>query len=81
MTMAKWIGALLVLAVAFAGGVLWAQPKNVQPPPQIISGADFGFKVDSVGADGTVGGRIVVRQKGEWVEVRLSGGARRIDLK
>jgi hypothetical protein len=67
--------------VAFAGGVLWAQPKNVQPPPQIISGADFGFKVDTVSSDGAVSGRIVVRQNGQWVEVRLTGGARRIDLK
>jgi hypothetical protein len=79
--MAKWISASLVLATVFAGGVLWAQPKNVQPPPQIISGADFGFKVDSVGPDGTVSGRIVVHQKGEWVEVRLTGGPRRLDLK
>ena len=79
--MRKWIGAATVLAVAFAGGVLWAQPKNVQPPPQIISGADFGFRVDSVGADGAVSGRIVVRQKGEWVEVRLAGGPRRLELK
>jgi len=70
-----------ISAIAFAGGILWAQPKNVQPPPQIISGADLGFRVDSVGNDGTVSGRIVVHQKGEWVEVRLTGGVRRIDLK
>ena len=79
--MSKWIGASIVAAVAFMGGILWAQPKNVQPPPQIISGADLGFRVDSVGNDGTVSGRIVVHQKGEWVEVRLTGGVRRIDLK
>ena len=78
--MAKWISASIVVVLAFAGGVLWAQPRGVQPPPQIISGADFGFKVDSIAPDGAVSGRIVVRQKGEWVEVRLTGGARRIDL-
>ena len=76
----KWISASIVLAIAIGGALLWAQPKNVQAPPQIISGADFGFKVDGVGADGTVSGRIVVRQNGQWVEVRLTGGARRIDL-
>jgi hypothetical protein len=79
--MRNWIGAALVLTMAFAGGVLWAQPKNVQPPPQIISGADFGFKVDSVAPDGTVSGRIVVHQNGQWVDVKLTGGLRRLDLK
>lgn len=76
--MTKWISASLVVAVAFAGGVLWAQPKNVQPPPQIISGADFGFRVDSIAPDGTPSGKIVVRQSGQWVEVRLPTTARRL---
>ena len=79
--MRNWIGAATVMAVAFAGGVLWAQPKNVQPPPQIISGADFGFRVDSIAPDGTPSGKIVVRQKGEWVEVALTGGVRRLNVK
>jgi len=81
MAMAKWIGASVVVAIAFTGGVLWAQPKNIQPPPQIISGVDFGFRVDSYGADGTLTGRIVVRQNGEWVEVRLPVNARRLTAK
>jgi hypothetical protein len=71
----------MALGAMFAGGVLWAQPKNVQPPPQIISGADFGFRVDSVAPDGTPNGKIVVRQKGEWVEVALAGGLRRLNVK
>ena len=79
--MSKWLSALIVVAVAFAGGVLWGQPKNTQPPPQIISGADFGFRVDSVAPDGTPNGKIVVRQKGEWVEVALAGGVRRLNVK
>ena len=79
--MAKWIGAIATLTTVFAAGVLWAQPKNIQPPPQIISGADFGFRVDSYGADGTLTGRIVVRQNGEWVEVRLPVNARRLTTK
>ena len=76
--MRKWIGAVVIVLIAFAGGVLWAQPKNVQPPPQIISGADFGFRVDSVAPDGTPTGKIVVRQNGQWVEVRVPTTARRL---
>ena len=79
--MRQWICAIAVLTMVFAAGALWAQPKNVQPPPQIISGADFGFRVDTVAADGTVNGRIVVHQNGQWVEVRLTGGVRRLDVR
>jgi len=79
--MVKSICASIIVLLAFAGGVLWAQAKNVQPPPQIISGADFGFRVDSVAPDGTPSGKVVVRQKGEWVEVALAGGVRRLNVK
>jgi hypothetical protein len=79
--MRKWICAIAVVTTVFVAGVLWAQPRSVQPPPQIISGADFGFRVDSYGADGTLTGRIVVRQNGEWVEVRLPVNARRLTTK
>lgn len=78
--MRKWIGGGIA-TVALAGGVMWAQPKNVQPPPQIISGADFGFRVDSVAPDGTPNGKIVVRQNGQWVEIALAGGVRRLNGK
>jgi hypothetical protein len=90
--MRKWIGIAAVTMAGLTGGALWAyaqvQPNNprpapplqVQPPPQIISGADFGFRVDSVAPDGTPSGKIVVRQKGEWVEVRVTAAARRIDV-
>ena len=83
--MRKWIGVGIVSAITLVGGGLWAhaqiQPNNprsapnVQQPPQIISGADFGFRVDSVAPDGKPTGRIVVRQEGKWVEVALSGPA------
>jgi hypothetical protein len=89
--MRKWIGVGIVSATVICGG-LWAHAQQVlpnnprltppgvpQPPPQIISGADIGFRLDSVGADGKPVGRIVVRQKGEWVEVTLAGvGIRRL---
>jgi len=79
--MVRWSAALLILIVAFAGGMLWAQSKNVQPPPQVISGADFGFRVDSYSPDGTPVGHVVVRQNGEWVEVRVPVNARRLTTK
>ena len=81
MAMAKWIGASIVFALAFTAGVVWAQPKNVQPPAQVISGADFGFRVEGYAADGTPTGRVVVRQNGEWIEVRLPVNARRLTTK
>ena len=91
--MRKWIGAGLISAAVLIAGGLWAhaqvqvQPNNPriapnlgQQPPQVISGADFGFRVDSVAPDGTPVGRIVVHQKGQWVEVMLSGGIRRLSV-
>ena len=88
--MSRWI-TVGVLAAVLAGGGLWARAQqappnnprvmpNIQPPPQIISGADFGFRVDSVAPDGTPGGKIVVRRNGQWVEVGITGGVRRLGV-
>ncbi len=89
----RWIGVSVVAVAAFVGGGLWvhaqvepsnprvAPPNQVQPPAQVISGADFGFRVDSYGKDGTPIGRIVVRQNGQWLEVRLPINARRLTAK
>jgi hypothetical protein len=88
--MRKWIGVGLVSVAVIAGG-LWAHaqvqlpngprpaPGEVRQPPQIISGADIGFRVDGVAPDGKPVGRLVVHQRGEWVEVTLAGtGVRRL---
>ena len=84
--MRKWIGVGAIAVVAFIGGGTWAHaqqvvpnnprltlPAQAQQPSQIISGADIGFRVDSISPDGTPIGRIVVHQKGQWVEVTLAG--------
>ena len=89
--MRKWIGVGFLSVVTLVVGGIWVHAQQVlpnnprltppaptQPPPQIISGADFGFRVDSVALDGTPIGRIVVHQKGQWVEVLVSGGLRRL---
>ena len=89
--MRKWIGVSIVSTVTLIASGLWAHAQQVlpnnprlnpqaqaQPPAQIISGADIGFRVDSISPDGAPVGRLVVRQKGQWVEVTLSGSARRL---
>jgi hypothetical protein len=89
--MRKWIGVGIISAASLISGGLWAHaqvqvvpdnprtgPKQVPPPPQIISGADFGFRVESWAADGTPVGRFVVRHGGEWVEVRVPASTRRL---
>jgi hypothetical protein len=80
----------IIAALTVIGGGIWAHAQQVLPSPrqapvapaqqpsQIISGADIGFRVDSIAPDGTPNGRIVVHQKGQWVEVTLSGGIRRL---
>src|SRR2546421_12890475 len=77
--MRRFTSVAVVIGILVAGLFARAQvqpntPRGVQPPPQIISGADFGFRVDAVAADGTPTGKIVVRQNGQWVEVGLAGG-------
>jgi len=54
-----------------------APPIPIQPPPQIISGADIGFRVDAWDGD-TPTGKLVVRHEGKWVELRISPSARRL---
>ncbi len=75
--MHRWI-AVGVVAGAVLGGGLWARAQ-VQPDKQVVSGNDFGFRIDHMDTDGRVSGQIVVRQNGKWVEVRLGAvGATRL---
>jgi hypothetical protein len=83
----RMVAALLMLAATFAAGRLTYAQAQVQPqnppaqlrPPQgreplILSGSDFGFRVERYGRDGQPLGRIVVRIDGRWVEPRETGG-------
>jgi hypothetical protein len=88
--MRNWIGIGFLSVATLIGGGLWARaqqvvpnnprlvpPAPVQTPPQIISGADFGFRVDAWDGDTPIG-KVVVRHEGQWVEVRISPSARRL---
>jgi len=87
--MRKWLAVACVWILTLLATGLWvhAQRRNVPfPPPgqapgneeipQIISGNDIGFRVDSWSKDGTPIGRIVVHQEGKWIDVTLSGRVR-----
>ena len=52
-------------------------PGQALPQPDVISGADIGFRVDSRKGDIPVG-RLVVRVNGRWVEPEESVQIRRV---
>ena len=83
-----------VVSAALVGGGLWvhAQNPHVLPSPRVapvpgqsaenvISGADFGFRIDSWAQDGTPVGKLVIRHEGKWVEIRIPATARRVSVK
>ena len=67
-----WLLSLVL--VATLASIVTAQIQST--PPRVLSGDDFGFRVDGIDRiTNTPFGQLVIRVKGEWVEV---GGARRI---
>jgi len=86
--MPRWLAVAFVWIVTLVATGLWvhaqSNPRVVPLPgqfpnneiPQIISGADIGFRVDGWSKDGTPIGRIVVHQEGKWLDVTLSGRVR-----
>ena len=82
---ALWLASLAVVA-GLTSALMRAQappqaPPGVQPalPPltapqadaRIVSGADFGFRVESISPTGEPMGTLVIRVKGEWVPARF----------
>ena len=76
----------VVVAAVLIGGGIWAEAQNrvlpgppslSNPPQEVISGADIGFRVDTWDGDTPVG-RIVVRHDGQWVDVRIPVTPRRL---
>jgi hypothetical protein len=88
--MRKWIGVGIISAASLIGGGLWAHaqvqvpntprpaPGEIRQPPQILSGAEMGFRVDGWEGDTPIG-RWVVRTDGKWVEPKVTGGVRKLN--
>jgi hypothetical protein len=80
-----WLASLAVVA-GFTSALMRAQaPSQAQPPftsqappsdARIVSGADFGFRVESVTQTGEPVGTLVIRVKGEWVPARFTPNVR-----
>ena len=66
-----WVASLVVAATAtFA----FAQGRLAQP--QMLSGNDIGFRVESIDVGGKAVGMWMVRYNGNWIEVGSTGGIR-----
>ena len=78
--MKRLILASLLVAGIGVGGWVSAQQRPVPGPeprdamalvaPVVISGSDFGFRMEST-REGVVTGRLVVRVKGVWVDAQV----------
>jgi len=90
--MRKWIGVGVISAAAVVGSGIWVHAQRVLPSPRVapplsqdaptvLTGSDFGFRVDSWSQDGTPVGKIVIRHDGKWVEIRIPVEPRRVTVK
>jgi hypothetical protein len=73
------IGLLVLLCVGLVGTAIGLRGQaQVAPVPlggpdaRIISGDDFGFRIDGRGPDGRLTGTLMVRIQGQWMPI---GGA------
>ena len=64
-----WVLSLFVVASAVKAQV-FEVPRSL-PEPRIVSGADFGFRIEAE-QKGTPIGRLVVRVDGKWLEARVA---------
>ena len=65
---------------ASAGGTAVANSSTVAQQsnePRVLSGSDFGFRIDGISRDGAPIGPIVVRVDGKWVSPQFQTGMRR----
>jgi hypothetical protein len=53
------------------------RPDGRQAEPQVLSGADIGFRVDHEDRDGARVGTLVVKVDGKWVDALFRAGIRR----
>ena len=63
-----WVVSLFVVASAVKAQVY--EPPRVLPEPRVVSGPDFGFRIESE-QGGVPVGKLVVRVNGKWIEARV----------
>lgn len=74
----RFSAQLVVLLLAIVAGGTWVVAQAVQPKPvfpNVISGNDIGFRVESHKGARPVG-RIVIRVNGQWVEPEYATGVK-----
>lgn len=79
------IAASVLILVAIAahaqirGDVI--PPPGVTPAaPNVVSGSDFGFRIDGMKGDTPVGA-FVIRRNGQWIQVELGAGVQKLTLR
>ena len=65
-----WIALVLIAMATFS----FAQGRLAKP--QMLSGNDLGFRVESIDPGGKAVGTWMVRYDGSWMEVSSQGGIR-----
>ena len=77
--MKKLVLCLLASLVAVIGVGSFTLAQTSQSEPRIVSGDDFGFRVEGTEPrTGRPTGTLMLRMDGEWVEAGWSGGVRLI---
>jgi hypothetical protein len=70
MSRRTWVAVVLASLLSAVSGALLAQPKvQSTNEPVVLSGPDFGFRVESYERGKPIG-TLVVRLNGRWVEPR-----------
>ena len=70
-----FVAALWILSLLVVGSMVRAQSYRVNPvPPRVISGADFGFRIEGE-QNGVPVGVPVVRINGEWMAVKVGSAS------
>ena len=71
------VALLWVVLLLTVGTIVRAQVFGVNPiaEPKILSGPDFGIRVEAE-QDGTAVGHLVVRINGKWVDAQIGSGDR-----
>lgn len=69
----RLVWVVVAVLVACAAGWSYAQSLQTVPvTPMVISGADFGFRVEG-NRGGTPVGTLIVKMNGQWVEAEIGG--------